>query len=268
MEDPSADVVGAQGTPPRVPVAATVTVLATLLAGAVLLVLGHPATATGAAFVLAVLLVVASLGQQPRRGGDDHGGTAVRDGRCRGVRALAVAGCRGGGGGLGLATVGPGPEVAFMAGRGRVTAELPWLLVLTVVVTSVALVIWQHVLDGRPPPKNIEAVADRPLALVVLAGAAFSLLNAAVEAVIFRGVLQTALQGVGGPVLAILVQAVAFGLLHVVGVPSGIVGAVMAGVWGGLLGVMRWRTHGLLAPYLAHVTADVTIFCLLLPSLG
>lgn len=139
---------------------------------------------------------------------------------------------------------------------------------LTVVVTSVALVIWQHVLDGRPPPEYIEAVADRPLALVVLAGAAFSLLNAAVEAVIFRGVLQTALQGVGGPVLAILVQAVAFGLLHVVGVPSGIVGAVMAGVWGGLLGVMRWRTHGLLAPYLAHVTADVTIFCLLLPSLG
>ena len=40
----------------------------------------------------------------------------------------------------------------------------------------------------------------------------------------------------------------------------------MAGSWGLLLGVMRWRTQGLLAPYAAHVAADATIFFMLLPS--
>ena len=103
--------------------------------------------------------------------------------------------------------------------------------------------------------------------LLVAAGAVFSLMNAAVEEAIFRGVLQTALDKVSGPVVTIAVQAIAFGVLHVVGVPHGVVGAVMAGGWGLLLGLMRWRTEGLLAPYLAHVTADDTIVCLLLPSL-
>ena len=81
-----------------------------------------------------------------------------------------------------------------------------------------------------------------------------------VEEAIIRGVLQTALERVSGPILAIVVQAVAFGVLHIVGVPTGIVGAVMAGGWGMLLGLMRWRTRGLLSPCVAHVVADATIF--------
>lgn len=98
------------------------------------------------------------------------------------------------------------------------------------------------------------------------AGHGFSLVNAAVEEAIFRGVLQTALERVNGPLVAIVLQAVAFGVLHVLGVPTGIVGAIMAGAWGLLLGVMRWRTKGLLAPYVAHVAADATIFLMFLPT--
>ena len=108
---------------------------------------------------------------------------------------------------------------------GRVTRELPWLMVAT-----------------------------------------FSLVNAAVAEAIFRGVLQTDLERVSDPVLAVVVQAVAFSLLHVVGVPTGISGAIMAGTLGLLLAVMHWRTR-VLAPYLAHAAADATIFCMLLPTL-
>ena len=94
---------------------------------------------------------------------------------------------------------------------------------------SAALVIWQRLFDGRLPQVYVENAAGRPWWLLVTAGAGFSLLNAAGEEAIFRGVLQTALERVSGPVVGIVVQAVAFGALHVVGLPTGIVGAVMAG---------------------------------------
>ena len=249
--------------------AAVVTGSATLLAGAVLLALSHPGTAVAALLVLAVLMLLALR----------SGSNAALDAIIMTVLLyLAVAF-----GVFGLWPL-PGAAAVLVAWwlarraprgelwrswlrRGRVTAELPWLLVLTVVVTAAALLIWQRLFDGRLPQAYVDAAVGRPLWLLVTAGAGFSLVNAAVEEAIFRGVLQTATERVSGPEVAIVVQAVAFGVLHLVGVPTGIVGAVMAGGWGLLLGLMRWRTRGLLAPYVAHVTADATIFCMLLPSL-
>ena len=249
--------------------AAVITGAATLLAGAVLLALSHPETAAAAVPVLAVLILLAMR----------SGSLAAVDAMTMTILLyLAVA--------LDVFGLWPLPgTVAVLAAwllarrarrgelwhswlrRGRVTAELPWLLVVTVLVTAAALVLWQHLFDGRLPQAYIDAAAGRPLWLLAAAGAGFSLFNAAVEEAIFRGVLQTALERVSGPVVAIVVQAVAFGVLHVVGVPTGVVGALMAGGWGLLLGLMRWRTQGLLAPYVAHVAADGTIFLMLLPSL-
>ncbi len=101
----------------------------------------------------------------------------------------------------------------------------------------------------------------------MLAGVGFSLLNAAVEEIVFRGVLLSALTDVLGVGVAVILQAVAFGVLHLHGVPSGPVGMVMAGAWGLLLGVMRVRSRGLLAPYVTHIAADATIVLLMLPVL-
>lgn len=151
--------------------------------------------------------------------------------------------------------------------RGTATPELPWLLLMTVAVTVVALVTWQRAFQGQLPQAYVDAAAGRPLWLLALGGAGFSLLNAAVEEAVFRGVLQTALERVSGPAVAVAAQAAAFGALHVFGIPGGIIGAVMAGSWGVLLGVLRWRTGGVLAPYVAHVAADATIFRMLLPAL-
>ena len=66
---------------------------------------------------------------------------------------------------------------------------------------------------------------------------------------------------------AVVLQALAFGVLHLHGVPNGPVGMVMAGVWGLLLGVLRLRSRGLLAPYVTHIAADATIVVLMLPTL-
>lgn len=249
--------------------AAVVTGSATLLAGAVWLALSYPVTAAAAGLLLAVLMVL-----------------ALRSSSSASVDAVIMTI-------LLYATVAvdvfglwPSPGLAAVSAawwlarrspraqlwrswlrRGSVTVELPWLLMLTVVVTAAALLVWQRLFDGRLPQSYVDAAMGRPLWLLIVVGVGFSLVNAAVEEAIFRGVLQTAMESVSGPVVAIVVQAFAFGVLHIVGVPTGIVGAVMAGSWGLLLGFMRWRTRGLLAPFVAHIAADATIFCMLLPSL-
>ena len=249
--------------------AAVSTGSAALLVGAVLLALSHPVTAAAAALLLAGLILLTLR----------SGSIAAVDAMVLTVLLyLAVA--------LDVFGLWPLPGAvavlaAWLLARralrgelwkswlrcGRVTAEMPWLLMVTVVVTAAALVLWQRLFNGHLPQAYLDAAAGRPLWLLATAGAGFSLLNAAVEEAIFRGVLQTALERVSGPIVAIVVQAVAFGVLHIVGVPTGVVGALMAGGWGVLLGLMRWRTQGLLAPYVAHVAADATIFLMLLPSL-
>jgi len=151
--------------------------------------------------------------------------------------------------------------------RGRWTPDLPWLVASTIVVTAGALTAGQRLVDGRLPQDYVDLAGGRPWAVIVLGGVAFSLLNAAVEEVVFRGVLQSALTQVLGAGAALVLQAVAFGVLHLGGVPSGPVGVAMAGAWGLLLGILRLRSRGILAPYVTHVAADATIVVLMLPSL-
>lgn len=151
--------------------------------------------------------------------------------------------------------------------RGRWTRDLPWLVAGTVVVTAGALLAWQRLFDGTLPQAYVDAAMGQPWWAIVLAGVGFSLLNAAVEEVVFRAVLLSALTDVLGVSVAVVLQAVAFGVLHLHGVPSGPVGIVMAGAWGLLLGVMRIRSRGLLAPYVTHIAADATIVLLMLPVL-
>lgn len=151
--------------------------------------------------------------------------------------------------------------------RGRWTPDLPWLIAGTVIVTAGALLAWQRLFDGTLPRKYVDAAAGQPWWAIVLAGVGFSLLNAAVEEIVFRGVLLSALTDVLGVSVAVVLQAVAFGVLHLHGVPSGRVGIAMAGAWGLLLGVMRIRSRGLLAPYVTHIAADATIVLLMLPVL-
>lgn len=234
---------------------AVVAVLATLLAGAVLLLLQSTATTVGAALLLIVLTT-----------------TALKSASKAALDAVLMADLLYAAVAVGLLWLWPLPAAVAVVGawllarrsaraelwrswlrRGRITPEVPVLLLGTVMVTAVALVAWQQVFGGRLPEGYRDVAQGRPVWLILSAGAAFTLVNAAVEEAIFRGVLQTSLHHVIGPAGAVLVQAVAFGLLHVLGIPTGLIGAVMAGSWGVLLGILRLRTQGVLAPYVAHV---------------
>lgn len=100
-----------------------------------------------------------------------------------------------------------------------------------------------------------------PIWGLVLSGLGFAIVNAAAEEFAFRGILLSALDSaVGVGWLAIVLQAVSFGLLHIHGFPNGVWGIALSGFYALMLGSLRRHTQGLLAPWLAHVFADVTIF--------
>ncbi len=141
-----------------------------------------------------------------------------------------------------------------------------FLAAVTLVLSSAALVVWYVV--TRP---NISlwaaSVPNWPAPLLVLVGLGFSLVNAIIEEGLYRGVILQSLDAAfGAGWLAILLQAIPFGIGHLNGVPNGWLGAVMAGVYGVALGVVRRYSGGLVVPVITHIAADLVIFCLLVAS--
>lgn len=134
-------------------------------------------------------------------------------------------------------------------------------------VTPFALTAWLVLL--KPDISNIlgSSLLDVPFAVLVVGAVVFAVLNATLEELIFRGVLQHALTPLFGVRVAVFVQAVSFGAQHVHGFPRGMVGMLLAGTWGLMLGALRLRSGGMLAPILAHVIADATIALLVITRL-
>lgn len=152
--------------------------------------------------------------------------------------------------------VGPG---AFAVG------SVPWgWTLLCAGVTPVALGAW--VLLARPDLGDVLSVyvPTAPLPVLLVGAVLFALLNATLEELVWRGVLQERLTAQLGPVVAVLVQAASFGVAHTYGVPRGVSGALLAGLWAILLGALRVRSGGLAAPILAHVVADAVIAAIVL----
>jgi hypothetical protein len=139
-----------------------------------------------------------------------------------------------------------------------------WLLmVATILLSSAALVFW-FLLSKPEVSQWAAAIPHWPTPLLVAACLGFSILNAIIEEAIYRGVLMQALDAVFGvSYFPVVLQAVPFGLIHLAGVPNGAFGVIMAGVYGLMLGFIRRRSGGMLAPIATHILADVVIFTML-----
>ncbi len=133
-------------------------------------------------------------------------------------------------------------------------------------VAALALPMW--VALASPELSGLRGmIPPWPLGLLALALLGFASVNAALEELLFRGLLQGALDSRLGPGgLALGLQSALFGLCHWSGFPSGPSGVLLAGVWAVMLGWARRRSGGLLTPLLAHVVADAVIFALLITS--
>lgn len=138
-----------------------------------------------------------------------------------------------------------------------------WPTVACAALTPFGLVGWVALL--RPDVGDITAaIPDLSPALLALGALGFAGLNAVGEEWVWRGVFQSRLRALFPPLAAVALQAASFGAAHAHGFPRGAIGVLLAGGWGFLLGLLRMRAGGLLAPTLAHVVADATIAALVL----
>lgn len=142
--------------------------------------------------------------------------------------------------------------------RGTLTRGSLALLLAIVLFSALALTLWAALAHPKAPA-YLENLHHDPKVVLVLGILGFALVNPIWEEAFFRGVVLTELAELWNAPSALVFQAVAFGLAHVNGFPSGAVGACLAGTWGPALGVIRLRTRGILWPYLAHTCADATI---------
>ncbi|MHA3774820.1 CPBP family intramembrane glutamic endopeptidase [Verrucomicrobiota bacterium sgz303538] len=146
---------------------------------------------------------------------------------------------------------------------GRVT---PFTVTATVAITLVAcgtLVSFQIL--RHPALGHLSSLLSPLVASggVMLTGVAFSICNAFLEELAFRGVFYDAAESQFGTGFAIIATAALFGYGHVGGYPPGPLGAVLAGIYGLLLGWLRCFSNGLGLPLISHVAADATIFSIL-----
>ncbi len=146
---------------------------------------------------------------------------------------------------------------------GKFDLSVWQIVILTVVVSSVALLLWfflfhpdlSHVLNLIP--------SWNPL-LLMLCGLSFAVANAAIEETIYRGVIMQGLDAAfGANYISLLLQAILFGTIHIHGVPGGNIGVVMASIYGLMLGSLKRLANGMLAPFVAHVFADIVIFSII-----
>jgi len=131
------------------------------------------------------------------------------------------------------------------------------------VTAGIGLVLWYEILK---PDVTVQLHnMNMPRWLLPIAGIAFSTSNAAIEEFAYRGIIMQALDSAVGPgVISLLVQAWSFGAMHYMqGFPKGVWGVTMATAYGVMLGWLRRRSQGMLAPWVAHVCADMVIFIIL-----
>jgi membrane protease YdiL (CAAX protease family) len=160
------------------------------------------------------------------------------------------------------------PRLRRTAPRLALGRMVGWPLAVALVLaitTVVALLGFQAL--ARPEVAGL--AAGLPVAAfgsLLVAGVCFSTTNAVLEELIFRGVLWEATAAEWNRGVALGATTILFGLGHVHGYPPGPLGAVLAGVFGMALGLLRLWTGGLGLTILVHICADATIFTILFRS--
>jgi uncharacterized protein len=149
---------------------------------------------------------------------------------------------------------------ATWARWGSFDATVRFLSVAAWLLAASALLSWYLLLHPNIADIVEAFVPALPLGLLIIGGLIFSMVNAAVEEGAYRGVILHALdRSLGRGSAALLLQALAFGAIHIRGFPRGWLGVGLACIYGLLMGVIRRRADGMFAPWIAHVSTDVVI---------
>lgn len=144
--------------------------------------------------------------------------------------------------------------------RGEFGRTMVLLCLGTAAVSALVLIAW--FMFTKPGIGDLirRFVPQAPLPVLVVGGLVFAMVNAAVEEMMYRGAVVGGLVESKVPTSILLpLQAIAFGTIHIGGFPRGWLGVALATVYGFLLGVIRLRSRGLLAPWAGHVLTDLVI---------
>jgi len=147
---------------------------------------------------------------------------------------------------------------------GHFSSDILALVLITSVVSGSALVGWYYLI--KPDiNSHLEQIPRLSVWMLPLVAVGFAMLNAAIEEFAFRGIIMQALDSaIGVGMASIIIQAVSFGLFHyTAGFPNGSWGLMMVIVYGCMLGMLRHRSRGMAACWVAHVLADIVIFGIL-----
>jgi membrane protease YdiL (CAAX protease family) len=147
---------------------------------------------------------------------------------------------------------------------GRLGRPVLFGVVATSALSATALYLWSR-MANPDLTVHLAHIPSLPVWLIPLAGLAFACGNAALEELAFRGIVMQAFENaLSRAWVAVACQAVLFGAMHYrQGFPNEGWGLAMTFVYGVMLGALRRQSKGMLAPWLAHVSADTVIFLIL-----
>ncbi len=152
----------------------------------------------------------------------------------------------------------------FWLRPGRLSRPVLFGVVATSALSATALYLWSR-MANPDLTVHLAHIPSLPVWLLPLAGLAFACGNAALEELAFRGIVMQAFESaLSRAWVAVVCQAALFGAMHYrQGFPNEGWGLVMTFVYGVMLGALRRQSRGMLAPWLAHVSADIVIFLIL-----
>ena len=145
---------------------------------------------------------------------------------------------------------------------GKVSGVSIAAMVGIMALTSLALVVFNAI--AKPDLGDYRtALPFERFGGVIASGVIFSIVNATLEELVFRGVLFDAVRSQWNMWVTLMATSVLFGLGHLHGYPPGLWGTVLAVVFGFAMGVLRVWTGGFALPIVAHMGADATIYWIL-----
>ena len=160
----------------------------------------------------------------------------------------------------------PFVPVAFDLGPLPSATSISAVCILSMISNEI-LALWSKLVRSRGSHSGVNAMVHDTIGRQLTISEhlrifGFAVLNAICEELISRGFFMYELLHVGqtSKLQANLGQAIAFGIWHYHGIPSGMIGVCLTFVYGFVMGILWEYGGGLLLPIMAHSIADYFIF--------
>lgn len=136
------------------------------------------------------------------------------------------------------------------------------LMVFSILILSIWIILNKDRLNILQLPASGSPV------IKVLGGLVFAGYNSIIEEIIFRAILFSYLLDIMDRRMALVSQALLFGIFHWHGIPSGILGIVLAFIFGLILGKNVEETNGIFMAIVFHFCIDFILALLIFSLFG